>query len=166
MRVQRMKNMLTYIIIIVNKLEEAVLDKVLVSACLLGENCKYSGGNNYNKEVAALKKRYELISVCPEQLGGLPTPRVPCEIAAGRVVNQDGADKTEAFVLGARRSLELAQKHNCTLAVLKENSPSCGSGTIYDGSFTGKLITGNGITAALFVEKGIKVVGESQVNKI
>lgn len=167
MRVHHMKNVLTYRIIIVNDMEEDEdLEKVLVSACLLGDNCKYSGGNNYSKDTVSLKKHYELIPVCPEQLGGLPTPRVPCEIVNGKVVDRDGVDKTAEFLLGASRSLALAKKHNCSRAILKENSPSCGYGTIYDGSFTGKRIRGNGITASLFEENGINIVGESGVNKM
>lgn len=140
--------------------------KLLVSACLLGENCKYSGGNNYHPGVAALAETYELVPICPEYFGGLPTPRAPSEIVNGRVLSKEGEDVTQQFLDGAEKSLYIAQELGCETAVLKERSPSCGFGQIYDGSFSGKRIAGNGITAQLLYENGIRILGESQVQKL
>lgn len=130
---------------------------ILVSACLLGENCKYSGGNNYNEEVIRYLKDKEYLAVCPETAGGLKSPRPPAEIQNGLVVDKEGTDVTEAFLKGAEIVLNLANKHNAELCVLKANSPSCGCGMIYDGTFTGKRIPGNGKTAALLLENGFAV---------
>lgn len=140
-------------------------EKLLVSACLLGENCKYSGGNNYSPAVAALGERYELIPVCPEVLGGLPTPRVPSERTGEQVMGRDGTDVTAAFRLGAERALETALAQGITRAVLKERSPSCGSGQIYDGAFTGRVIPGQGVTAELLSARGLAVYGESRIQE-
>lgn len=140
--------------------------KILVSACLLGENCKYNGTNNKNENVIALEKKHTLIPICPECFAGLPIPRVPSEIKDGKVFSKDGEDLTEAFNDGAEKALYIAEEAGCRIAVLKERSPSCGFGKIYDGSFSGKLINGNGITAHLLYEHGITVLGESQVKKI
>ena len=141
-------------------------EKLLVSACLLGENCKYSGGNNYSPAVAALAEKYELIPVCPEQMGGLPTPRVPSERAGDRVLNREGADVTDAFRLGAEKALETALAHGIKRAVLQERSPSCGCGTIYDGTFSGTLIPGDGVTAELLREHGVEVYGSSRPDRL
>lgn len=141
-------------------------EKLLVSACLLGENCKYSGGNNYSPAVAALGERYELIPVCPEQLGGLPTPRVPSERAGDRVLNREGADVTDAFRLGAEKALEIALAHGIKRAVLQERSPSCGCGMIYDGTFSGTLIPGEGVTAELLRKHGVGVYGSSRLERL
>lgn len=140
--------------------------KILVSACLLGENCKYSGGNNKCDEIIELGKRHKLIPVCPECFGGLPIPRVPSEIKNGRVYAKTEEDLTEAFEDGAEKSLYVAEESGCQLAILKERSPSCGFGEIYDGSFSGKTIQGNGITAQLLYEHGIVVLGETKIDKI
>lgn len=141
-------------------------EKLLVSACLLGENCRYSGGNNYSPAVAALGERYELIPVCPEVLGGLPTPRPPAERTGERVTARDGTDVTAAFRLGAERALETALAQGITRAVLKERSPSCGSGQIYDGAFTGRVIPGQGVTAELLSARGVAVYGESRIHEL
>ena len=141
-------------------------EKLLVSACLLGENCRYSGGNNYCPAAAALGERYELIPVCPEVLGGLPTPRVPSERTGERVMGRDGTDVTAAFRLGAERALETALAQGITRAVLKERSPSCGSGQIYDGAFTGRVIPGQGVTAELLSARGVAVYGESRIHEL
>lgn len=141
-------------------------EKLLVSACLLGENCKYSGGNNYTPAVEALKERFELIPVCPEQLGGLPTPRVPSERVGDRVLNREEADVTDAFRLGAEKALEIALAHGVRRAVLQERSPSCGSGMIYDGTFSGNLIPGQGVTAELLRKNGIRTCGGSRVGEL
>ena len=138
-------------------------EKLLVSACLLGENCKYSGGNNYSPAAAALAERSELIPVCPEQLGGLPTPRVPAERVGDRVLTRDGADVTDAYRLGAEKTLETALANGVKRAALQERSPSCGCGAIYDGTFSGRLVPGDGVTAALLREHGIEIIKGSQV---
>ena len=137
-------------------------EKLLVSACLLGVNCKYSGGNNYSPAAAALAERFELIPVCPEQLGGLPTPRVPAERVGDRVLTRDGADVTDAYRLGAEKTLETALANGVKRAALQERSPSCGCGAIYDGTFSGRLVPGDGVTAALLREHGIEIIKGSQ----
>lgn len=136
---------------------------ILVSACLLGEPCRFDGKSKPNQEVVALESVCRLIPVCPECLGGLETPRSPSERRGGRVINRLGEDVTSNFVRGAERALALAQENGCCLAILKERSPSCGCGKIYDGSFTGTLIDGNGVTAELLLRHGIRVLGESQL---
>ena len=143
---------------------------ILVSACLLGTNCKYSGGNNLTPKVLELMKEHTLIPVCPEESGGLLTPREPCEIQDGagkevlegkaRVLNIKGEDVTGQFIKGAKDILALARQHSCPVAVLKANSPSCGCGTIYDGSFSGILKEGNGVTAQLLLDNEIVVMTE------
>ncbi|MEG1910968.1 MAG: DUF523 domain-containing protein [Cloacibacillus sp.] len=140
--------------------------KILVSACLLGLNCRYCGGGCLNERVAALSLRHTLIPVCPEQLGGLPTPRNPDEIRDGRVYEKSGADNTKAFELGAREALKLARLLSCAHAVLKERSPSCGSSVIYDGTFSGNKIKGAGVTAKLLMENGIKVFSEENISDL
>lgn len=141
-------------------------EKLLVSACLLGENCKYNGGNNYTPAVEALRERFEVIPVCPEQLGGLPTPRTPSERAGGRVLTRDGRDVTEAFRQGAEKTLAIAQAEGAARAVLQVRSPSCGCGTIYDGTFSGKLVHGKGVTAQLLEQNGIKVYDSTRINEL
>ena len=140
--------------------------KILVSACLLGENCKYNGGNNKDEAVIALGETFELVPICPECFGGLEIPRVPSEISGDRVVSKNGEDVTEQFMDGAEKALYVAMEANCAAAVLKERSPSCGCGEIYDGSFSGKTVKGNGITAQLLLDNGIQVFGESRVKKV
>ena len=134
---------------------------ILVSACLLGTDCKYNGGNNFNKKVSYLADRHTIIPVCPEKLGGLPIPRPPAEIKCGRVINKDGEDVTKAFITGAEAVLKIAKKYDCKIAVLKANSPSCGSGKIYDGNFNKTLISGNGICAKMLIDNNIKVLTEN-----
>lgn len=139
-------------------------EPLLVSACLVGESCKYSGGNNAlpPELLAALEARYRLVPVCPERDGGLPTPRLPSERRGDLVVNRAGEDVTEAFRRGAQLALETARREGCRLALLKERSPSCGNGKIYDGSFSGTLTPGDGVAAALLKENRIAVFGESK----
>ena len=141
-------------------------EKLLVSACLLGINCKYSGGNNRLPEAEALAARFELVPVCPEQLGGLPTPRPCAERVGERVINRAGEDVTAAFRLGAERTAEIARSGGVRRALLQERSPSCGCTCIYDGSFTGQVIPGQGVTAELLARHGIKLYGESQVDEL
>lgn len=139
---------------------------ILVSACLVGLNCKYSGGNNYNEKIFNLVKNGEAIPVCSEQLGGLPTPRTPSEIkyVNGKrcVFSKDGIDVTENFEKGANEILELAKKLNIKKAILQSRSPSCGCGQIYNGNFEKKLIDGNGILAQLLINNGIEVISSDE----
>lgn len=139
------------------------MENLLISACLLGVECKYSGGSNALPEetIEKLRTRYRLIPVCPETAGGLPTPRDPSERLGERVVSCRGADVTAQFKKGAEAALTLARRYGCTTALMKEHSPSCGSGLIYDGSFLGKLVKGDGCAAELLKAAGVSVVGEN-----
>ena len=141
-------------------------EKLLVSACLLGENCKYSGGNNYCPAVEQLKDHYELVPVCPERDGGLPTPRIPSERMGDKVVNREGEDVTPQFLRGAELALRTALENGCRRALFKERSPSCGCGAIYDGSFTGTVIAGDGMTAELLKKHNISILGESRIEDL
>ena len=132
--------------------------KILVSGCLLGENCKYNGGNNYSEKVAEYIKGHEVISVCPECLGGLPTPRVPAEIVNGVVTNREGQIVDTEFRKGAEVALEIAKKEQIDLAILQSRSPSCGVKQIYDGTFSGTRIDGQGVFARLLNENGFKII--------
>lgn len=138
-------------------------EKAMISACLLGVNCKYDGGNNRlpDETIGKLVSQYELIPVCPECYGGLTTPRTPSERLGDRVVSKTGVDVTAQFNKGAEAALYLARLFNVKTAILKANSPSCGSGTIYDGTFTGTLAGGDGVTAELLKEHGIKIMNEN-----
>lgn len=139
---------------------------ILVSACLAGEKCRYNGEAFYSAHVAKLVASGQAIAVCPEVLGGLPTPRPPAEIVAGRVLTRGGADVTEQYHSGALMGLELARQAGCSSAVLKARSPSCGVGQIYDGSFCGRLIAGDGVFAAVLKAAGIRVITEDQCEAI
>lgn len=141
---------------------------LLVSACLLGFACKYSGGSNALPEetLTALRERYRLIPVCPECAGGLPVPRTSAERQGRWVTDRDGRDVTAQFEKGALVALRLARLFGCGEALLKERSPSCGSGEIYDGSFRGRLVPGYGTAAELLREAGIAVYGESAIAKL
>ena len=136
------------------------MEALLISACLTGVNCKYDGGNNALPEetLRALRERYRLVPVCPEVLGGLPVPRVPSERLDGRVLNRAGEDVTAAFSDGAGQALRIAREQGCRKALLKARSPSCGSGRIYDGSFSGRLIPGDGVTAELLRAAGFEQI--------
>ena len=145
---------------------------LIVSACLAGINCKYNGKNNLDMEIEKLVREGEAIPVCPEQLGGCPTPRPTAEISGGtgaevldgkaRVVRNNGDDATEEFVRGAEEVLRIAKLSGAKKAVLKSKSPSCGCGIIYDGTFSGKTVEGNGVTAELLLRNGIEVVTEEE----
>ena len=139
------------------------MEALLVSACLMGFDCKYSGGNNAlsPETLDALRRSFRLIPVCPETAGGLPIPREPSERRGESVVSRDGRDVTAAFQKGAALTLRLAERYGAKRALLKCNSPSCGSGMIYDGSFSGTLIPGDGMTAELLKSRGIAVIGEN-----
>lgn len=141
---------------------------ILVSACLLGENCKYSGGNNLAEGLAeALAAAgFAIVPVCPECMGGLPTPRVPAERLGDRVLNKVGEDVTAQFMAGAQVALEKAMAHGCKAAILKKNSPSCGCGTIYDGTFTGTLTAGDGVTAELLKEQNVSIYNEETYEQL
>ncbi|EGY76352.1 DUF523 domain-containing protein [Peptoniphilus indolicus] len=132
--------------------------RILVSACLLGENCKYNGGNNLNENLKRVLSKHEVIAVCPEVLGGLSTPRVPAEIVDGIVTNRNGKVVNSEFKKGASISLEIAKQNEIELAILQSRSPSCGAKQVYDGTFSGNLINGSGIFAKLLRENGFCVV--------
>ena len=132
--------------------------KILISACLAGENCKYNGGNNLDPKVLALFTGNEILTICPEVMGGLPTPRIPAEVREGQVVNQAGVSVDREYHLGAEKALEIALRERPDLIVLKSRSPSCGVKQRYDGTFTGTLVDAPGITAALLMEHGFHVV--------
>jgi len=136
---------------------------ILVSACLLGVNCRYNGTGKLQEEILGLMKNHNLVPVCPEVYGGLQTPREPAEKVGDKILTKSGVDVTENFYRGAREIGELAKLYDCKYAILKERSPSCGYGKIYDGTFTGKVVDGNGILAELLAEQGIKVIGESAI---
>lgn len=141
------------------------MDNILISACLLGINCKYNGSNNYIKEVEELKKYYNLIPVCPEILGGLSVPRDPSEINENKVISINGKDNTKAYHLGAKQALDIAKNNNCKFIILKDKSPSCGMMS-YDGTFSHKLIDQKGITTKLLLENGFRVYTENDINYI
>ena len=141
--------------------------KIVVSACLLGEPCRYDGRSKPCEAVIRLGERHELIPVCPEVMGGLLTPRPPAELQAdGRVMNREGIDVSAAYRKGAEETLRVAREQGCEMALLKEKSPSCGNGHIYDGSFTGTLIPGQGMTARLLTQHGICVLGETDLQSL
>ena len=137
--------------------------KILVSACLLGKNCKYNGGNNLNQNVLDFIEGHEVIGVCPEQLGGLATPRLPAEIVEGVVTNKEGVSVDAEFRKGAQEALAAALENKVDLAILQSRSPSCGVKEIYDGSFSGKKIKGQGVFAKLLSAHGIKVFDAEDV---
>ena len=141
--------------------------KVVISACLLGVRCRYDGGDSRNETAIKQKETYQLIPVCPEEAGGLSTPRPPAEIVGGtgddvldgkaKVMTVEGTDVTAAYLKGAYHALKVAQSHGATQVILKARSPSCGCGDIYDGTFSGTLTTGDGVTTALLKRHGIVV---------
>ncbi len=137
--------------------------KIMVSACLLGENCKYSGGNNFNSRVADYVKGHEVITVCPEVLGGLPIPRTPAEIVNGVVMTKDGRSVDAEFRLGAQRALEIAQKNVVDVVILKSGSPSCGVKQVYDGTFSGRKVDGKGVFAELLLQNGFSVIDSDSI---
>ena len=138
--------------------------KYIVSSCLMGDNCKYNGKNNYHEKIVEFLKDKEYIKVCPECLGGLPTPRVPSEIVGDKVINKEGIDVTKEYSLGAKITLDIVKENNVDCAILKSKSPSCGCGLIYDGSFSKTLIEGNGVTTKLLKENNVKVINSDDFN--
>lgn len=144
------------------------MEKLLISACLMGADCKYSGGNNAldGETLAKLREEYILIPVCPEFAGGLPTPRDPSERRGSLVVSNKGRDVTAEYEKGANTALALCRRFDCRKALLKERSPSCGSGEIYDGSFTAVIVRGYGVAAEKLREAGIEIFGESEIDSL
>ena len=137
--------------------------KIMVSACLLGQKCKYNGGDNYSEKVEEFVKGHEVIAVCPEVEGGLPVPRIPCEIVDGVVTDKQGENKDKEFRSGAQKCLKKAISENVDLVILQSRSPSCGVKQIYDGSFSGRLIDGKGVFAKLLTENGIRTQDISEL---
>ncbi len=140
--------------------------KIAVSACLLGENCKYNGGNNYNEKVIEFVKGHEVIGICPELLGGLPVPREPAEIVDGIVRTKNGASVNEEFRLGAEAAMNIIEENDIELVILQSRSPSCGVKAIYDGTFSGNLIVGQGVFAQMLAKRNYKTVDVSDLDKI
>ncbi len=138
----------------------------IVSACLCGISCRYDGKTQTVPYLAELYKKGIALPVCPETAGGLPTPRIPCELINGRAITRDGVDVTDALLAGAEKILKLASEKSVRLAILKEKSPSCGSTTVYDGSFSGRIISGQGLTTALLRKRGILVINERVFRKM
>ena len=142
------------------------MEKILISACLVGDKCKYDGHTNYSPLIKDLLEKYELVPFCPEVEGGLPTPRKPSERKGDKVINEAGKDVTNFFVTGAKKALTICQYLNIKTAILKERSPSCGSNEIYDGTFSHKVIPGIGVTAEYLKEKGIEVYTENDIDSL
>ena len=140
--------------------------RILVSACLLGVRCRYDGESKACPAVLDLAKEHELIPVCPEQLGGLPTPRTPAEIQGERVVTRDGRDVTKEYQKGAGEAARLYQLLRCDCAILKARSPSCGCGQVYDGTFSGTLTPGDGITAQALKRINARVITEERIKEL
>ena len=140
--------------------------RILVSACLLGCECRYKNDGCPNEEIISLAKDNEIIPVCPEQMGGLSTPRLPSERVGDKVIMSDGTDVTSQYMKGANTALYLAKTLKADYAILKAKSPSCGHGLIYDGTFTGNKIPGNGVTTELLLKNGIAVYSEEELDKI
>ncbi|MDU1400270.1 DUF523 domain-containing protein [Finegoldia magna] len=141
------------------------MQNVLISACLLGVDCKYNGSNNKLDDgiIHSLKEKYNLIPVCPEIMGGMPTPRNPVEISDGKVFDYDGEEFTKEFEKGSEEVVKLAKLYDATIAILKENSPSCGSNYIYDGTFNHQKIKGMGIAAHKLSKENIKLFSEENI---
>lgn len=140
--------------------------KIIVSGCLFGCDCRYKGDNCKCEELLALADEHILIPVCPEQMGGLSTPRDPAEIVGNKVISNHGKDVTYEYTKGAETALHIAKVNNADAVVLKANSPSCGKGIIYDGTFTGNKIEGNGIAAKMFLDAGFSVFTENEIPEL
>lgn len=142
------------------------MEKLLISSCLIGNNTKYNGKNNYIKKIEQLKLKYELIPICPEVLGGLSIPRDPSEINNDKVISINGKDVTKEFNIGANKALNIALLNNIKYALLKDGSPSCGNTYIYDGTFKNNKIDGIGITTKLLKSHNIKIYNENNLNEL
>lgn len=138
--------------------------RVLVSACLLGCNCKYNGGNNYSEKAAAFLKDKEVVGICPEMLTGLGAPRKPVELVKGHAQSADGEDFDELFLEGVRRAMEQLEGQKIDLALLQSRSPTCGVRQVYDGTFSGRLISGQGMFAAALAQKGIPLLDAEELS--
>ena len=170
---QKVKEVASYITLsneddgVAHIINELILkESILVSACLLGDNCKYNGGNNLCEDLIKFLNDFKVIKICPECFGGLTTPRVPAEIIGDKVINKDGIDVTDNYQSGAKISLELAGKHHAKMAILKAKSPSCGVGMIYDGTFSNTLVHGDGICAKLLKANNIELYTENNYQEI
>ena len=142
------------------------MEKILISACLVGDKVRYDGKGQYHPLIKELLEKYELVPFCPEVEGGLKTPRVPSEVRGDRVINKEGRDVTRQFRTGAELALNICQYLNIKIAILKDHSPSCGSTMIHNGLFDGRMIKGKGVTTALLESKGIKVYSENDIEKL
>ena len=142
------------------------MEKILISACLVGDKTKYDGRSNYHPAIKDLLEKYDLIPFCPEVEGGLSIPRKPCERKGGKIINSDGKDVTKQFHLGAEKAYNICMYLGVTTVILKDNSPSCGVNQIYDGSFTHKLIDGQGYLAEYLSSRGIKVLSENDISSL
>ncbi|MBE6136233.1 MAG: DUF523 domain-containing protein [Erysipelotrichaceae bacterium] len=142
------------------------MEKILISACLVGDKCKYDGKSNYTPLVKELLEKYELVPFCPEVEGGLSIPRTPSERKGDIIINQNGKDVTKYFELGAEKAYNICMYLGIKIAILKENSPSCGVNTIYDGSFSHKTINGQGYTAEYLSKRGIRVISENDISSL
>ena len=142
------------------------MEKLLISACLLGVSCRYDGKSKPLDEIPKLMEKYELIPVCAEIFGGLSTPRDPSEIIDGKVISSKGKDVTAEYLKGAEEVLRLGKLFGAKKALLKERSPSCGTGIIHNGKFDGGLVPGFGKTAEILLENGFEVFGETQIEEL
>lgn len=142
------------------------MKKILVSACLLGEKCRYDGKSKPDINIINALSKFQYVKICPETLGGLSTPRKPSEIVGDKVIMVDGTDVTKEYTLGAKIALDIARKEECEIAILKARSPSCGKGFVYDGTYAKTLKEGNGICAKLLMDNGITVFDETEIDKL
>ena len=142
------------------------MEKILISACLVGDKTRFDGHSNYTPLIEELLEKYELVPFCPEVEGGLKTPRDPSEIKRGKVISSKGRDVTKQFNLGAEKALNICKYLNIKIAILKESSPSCGVYEIHDGNFTNRKIKGEGITTTLLKQHGIRVISEKEIEEL
>lgn len=142
------------------------MEKILISACLIGDKTRYDGHSNYSPRTKELLEKYELVPFCPEVEGGLKTPRIPSERKKDRVINEQGKDVTKHFIQGAELALNICKYLDIKIAILKDGSPSCGTHEIYDGSFSHKKIKGKGVTAEYLEKNGIKVYSEEEIDEL
>ena len=142
------------------------MEKILISACLVGDKTRYDGKSNYHPLIKELLQKYELIPFCSEVEGGLSIPRTPSEIQGERVINKKGKDVTKNYLLGAEKALNICKYLDIKIAILKDGSPACGVHQIYDGNFSGHKIKGMGITASLLAKNGIKVISEDEIESL
>ncbi len=140
--------------------------RILVSACLIGYNCKYNGSNNYNSRVVRYVKGHDVIAVCPEMLSGLSCPRIPCERFENKIVDKNGNDCTEQFIKGAKIAFDIAKENDIQLAILQKRSPSCGVSVIYDGTFTGQLTQRSGVFAEMLRSLKIPILEAESENVV